>query len=666
MEIPSAENQCEIIKQIRIQEKKTIEDGVYAIDGEWYRRYLRIIGFRNNDPINLLPGLIDNTKIAEANKLKYGLIYNYDYFIVTKSLWNLIKSWFGTTNEIHLKLYEDIDSKEFKIDISDIPIRAYYKGEKITKKRIFVDRFSTVLDFKRKICQIFGFPNDDKLRVINYANNIYCNELENSKLMTDYLISENQLFLVDPKYEITKDFKLYETEKTEKDIKGLVNLGCTCFMNAGTQCLLHSKQLTDYLSKIDTKGKSLISEFVKLFNKEESPYTPSSWKVCISKYFDRFKNFYEEDSHELILSVLQEMSEEDEGINNIFNGTTEDEIICKSCSQNIKIRENFKSISLQIPNNDVCQEIKSIFVPFSDENKSGKSEITLSVTYLIDSKQYCFGFVDDLPERVLHFSFEIPNDEKKYAFCYFEDSNIAPFLYNADLLNDSFEPEKQVFPIDFNTHIKTSKTSSSVLQTKFICKDKEIMNQRKTIHDIDDFVYTIEVQQNERMNLLREKVLDEDEFVSLICDGEDKRKEELNQSPVDLHKCLENYLKEDIIKERFCENCYQISDASKKTNFVSLPNILMIHLSRFYNEGMKTKKDMRCVDYPDYLEISNAKYKLYAVCCHDGDCLEEGHYFALCETSDGNIYRFDDRKVTKCSHNEIHSPFAYIVFYDKI
>uniref|UniRef100_A0A182QQM7 ubiquitinyl hydrolase 1 n=1 Tax=Anopheles farauti TaxID=69004 RepID=A0A182QQM7_9DIPT len=64
------------------------------------------------------------------------------------------------------------------------------------------------------------------------------------------------------------------------------------------------------------------------------------------------------------------------------------------------------------------------------------------------------------------------------------------------------------------------------------------------------------------------------------------------------------------------------------------------------------------------------RYDLYAVCYHQGDTLETGHYTAACKNPyDGQWYRFDDQRVSHVPNDrvdeEIINNEAYLLFYQR-
>ncbi|XP_053672097.1 ubiquitin carboxyl-terminal hydrolase 31 [Anopheles nili] len=70
------------------------------------------------------------------------------------------------------------------------------------------------------------------------------------------------------------------------------------------------------------------------------------------------------------------------------------------------------------------------------------------------------------------------------------------------------------------------------------------------------------------------------------------------------------------------------------------------------------------------LAAMDNRYDLYAVCYHQGDTLETGHYTAACKNPyDGQWYRFDDQRVSHVASEhvdeEIINNEAYLLFYQR-
>merc|ERR1712059_165703 len=146
---------------------------------------------------------------------------------------------------------------------------------------------------------------------------------------------------------------------------------------------------------------------------------------------------------------------------------------------------------------------------------------------------------------------------------------------------------------------------------------------------------------------------------------------------ISLRECFEEYLREEIIEEVTCESCKKTGRASKKTDIVKLPPLLVIHLSRFYQDGMYTRKkqnfvhfDLKNLNIGQYakegFENKHNMFSLYAVSNHFGS-LEGGHYTAYCSSSVlKRWHKFDDQDVSTMDSKDVVTPAAYILFYSAI
>ena len=122
----------------------------------------------------------------------------------------------------------------------------------------------------------------------------------------------------------------------------------------------------------------------------------------------------------------------------------------------------------------------------------------------------------------------------------------------------------------------------------------------------------------------------------------------------------------------------------KTLNFITLPKILMIHLSRFYYD--LTKKNNSIITYPLILNMvlknkEVIKYRLYGIVNHTGNLIS-GHYTSLInkeynhslKSKEQKWYYFDDEVVKQeINHgdmdngiNKISSKDAYVLFYERI
>lgn len=139
--------------------------------------------------------------------------------------------------------------------------------------------------------------------------------------------------------------------------------------------------------------------------------------------------------------------------------------------------------------------------------------------------------------------------------------------------------------------------------------------------------------------------------------------------------CFQLYTKPEQISGWSCPFCKHKKGASKKIDIWKLPPVLVVHLQRFYNDGLWRKR-LTMVDFsvtelnmegvvksssPGY-----SKFKLYAVSNHYGT-MDAGHYTAYCKNPEFNRwFKFDDQDVMEINGNEVRSAAAYILFYTAI
>jgi ubiquitin carboxyl-terminal hydrolase 8 len=146
---------------------------------------------------------------------------------------------------------------------------------------------------------------------------------------------------------------------------------------------------------------------------------------------------------------------------------------------------------------------------------------------------------------------------------------------------------------------------------------------------------------------------------------------------ISLQECFEDYLREEVIDEVTCDSCKKMGRATKKTEIVKLPPLLVIHLSRFYQDGMYTRKKQNFVNFElkslnigkyamDGFDNKWSVFSLYAVSNHFGS-LEGGHYTAYCSSSVlKKWHKYDDQDVSSMDSSNVVTPAAYILFYSAI
>ncbi|XP_062594454.1 ubiquitin carboxyl-terminal hydrolase 43-like [Saccostrea cucullata] len=153
---------------------------------------------------------------------------------------------------------------------------------------------------------------------------------------------------------------------------------------------------------------------------------------------------------------------------------------------------------------------------------------------------------------------------------------------------------------------------------------------------------------------------------------------------VSLDQCFQLFTKDEKLSGDDaweCPHCHkQQKNAIKTIGLWSLPDVLVIHLKRFRQVGLRRSKLSTLVDFP-VREFDMAShvvrrphtnpdstemiYELQGVLNHYGN-MQGGHYTAFCKNPvDGRWYEFDDSKVKPMAEAEVKTSSAYLLFYQR-
>jgi ubiquitin carboxyl-terminal hydrolase 8 len=151
----------------------------------------------------------------------------------------------------------------------------------------------------------------------------------------------------------------------------------------------------------------------------------------------------------------------------------------------------------------------------------------------------------------------------------------------------------------------------------------------------------------------------------------------LAQEPITINHCFDYYCKEEIMQKEnawFDDTIQQKRNIIKKTYFWSLPKYIVIDLKLFNNQNQKNNMSILFSTLPinlsSYLHTDNksqCQYELYAICYHNGNSVNGGHYTCSIKHFNGNWYYFNDNNVNQI---QTEHPFfksnVYALFYRRI
>jgi ubiquitin C-terminal hydrolase len=142
-----------------------------------------------------------------------------------------------------------------------------------------------------------------------------------------------------------------------------------------------------------------------------------------------------------------------------------------------------------------------------------------------------------------------------------------------------------------------------------------------------------------------------------------------------LHHCLNSFMAAEQICDRACDDCKIRCDATKRYSVKKLPRVLVVHIKRFAQTSRGFKKLDTFVSYPNHLNMApycaygsdydsnDTLYTLCGVVVHGGT-LQGGHYSAFVKrAAEDWIYMSDSRVRCATEQEAMVRKGAYILFY---
>ena len=350
-----------------------------VLSSEWFNAWKSVQIDSSDTPTNS-PGPIDNSSLIDLSSaiwrqenekiLKKGLVLHQDFEILSAKAWGYLKSTFqvlaesdipkysvgGNSNETYIEIYTKplklLCYKEkllfpepitFYISYKDKARALYVKIRKLlrihmqlqaleSELRIWVvDPSLSIAGLHKSLDTAVIFPG--KLLENNFKFIEDCEILDDDLLCIEikeiaWKYSEAPLSRNSKPLQITynePEYK-YQTFTYKKlGLVGLQNLGNTCYMNSGLQCLSNTRLLTKYIlsekhkseinycNTLGTKGE-LITEYANLITElwrgSSSSVSPINLKRVFSGFARQFAGFSQHDSQEMLSFLLDGIHED--------------------------------------------------------------------------------------------------------------------------------------------------------------------------------------------------------------------------------------------------------------------------------------------------------------------------------------------------------------------
>lgn len=373
----------------------------YLISTRWYERFEDFLGLGHSRGGGAHPGPIQNESILEADgSLKPHTRERIDFIIRSEAFWKLLHETFGGGPAIPRKVITSmwnnkaVETHPFRLqflkssDMTTIHTGLFSKAAKI---KVVRDEMCKRMGLSVDDVRMWDYHNDQKLKILEDPLCTLAEEriLDGQKLLFEERLPDGKWPKLATKRD--RDYDARFQERVEPGLCGLNNLGNTCFMNSGLQCLSNTVPLAEFMvtgrcdeqvnrnNPLGTKGE-LLTEFADLlqdiWSGRMSAVAPRDFKWKLERFAPQFSGWQQHDSHELLAFLLDGLHEDLNRVTkkpyfetNEFEGLPEEEAAKKSWSQHIARNDSFITdwchgqLRSEV-NCNVCTRVSKVYDPF--------------------------------------------------------------------------------------------------------------------------------------------------------------------------------------------------------------------------------------------------------------------------------------------------------------
>jgi len=376
--------------------------------------------------------------------------------------------------------------------------------------------------------------------------------------------------------------------------------------------------------------------------------TPNVIKKIISKRFNDFNNYMQQDAQEFFTAFLDVINSEISFFVKMdFNFTDEETSFIDTLNMHLNELTNLNGID-KINKYEHIRFLEEYNTPILKKYKQYK---TLSFKhkdkYSICDELFSFGCINTLECSKCGYKSYIYEDNV-FLFAEFPDIVVPDIDDIAEVIDNS--------PLMLNDIVVEEETLMQDDAGFLLDSDDEVSPCRG---DTTSFLRNDEKKEKEEIKINIDKYF--------------------NQSKIDyqytLDECLDKTFRKEILDiKRYCNYCNDNIDTYKMYSIFNLPKYLFIQLKRFKNDYkiQNLVKFEETLDLNKYIDIdlsdnlkAETKYKLINIINHSGRTLNEGHYYSYCNIAEHNRwFEMNDSRINFCDN--VHTNNAYILCYEKM